>query len=137
MARILAIDFGLKRVGIAATDPLQIIANALDTVETAKLIPYLIQYIKREPVETIVVGVPIDLWGNDTHATESVKKCIELLKKTFVDIKIDTIDERYTTKMAQSTLIAAGVSKKYRRHKGNLDKVSATIILQDYLLWKK
>ena len=133
MPRILAIDYGLKRTGIAVTDPLKIIATALTTVESPKLIQFLKDYFKKEEVELIVVGEPKNWDESDTHATPLVKKLVEKLKKEFPQMPLKLVDERYTSKMAGDAIIEMGIRKKDRRDKSLVDKVAATIILQEYL----
>lgn len=133
MARILAIDYGLKRVGVATTDPLQIIATALQTVESHQIIVFLEKYMAHEPVEKIIVGMPSRLNGADSHITQKVVKFIEQLRQKFKGIEVLPHDERFTSKMALQSMIMAGVGKKERSHKPNVDMVSATIILQSYL----
>lgn len=132
MGRILGIDYGLKRVGLAVTDPLQIVASPLETVATSQILAYLQQYCQNEPVEAFVVGFPKNLDNTDTHATQPVRKFTDQLRKKF-EQPVYLEDERFTSKMALDAMIAGGTSKKYRRQKGNIDKVSATIILQSYL----
>jgi putative Holliday junction resolvase len=133
MGRILAIDFGLKRTGIAVTDPLQIIANAIDTIPTQEIFGFLEKYFEKEKVETIVVGYPLNLDDSPTHATAEVEKFIQRLSKKFPEIKVEKEDERFTSKMAVEAMVAGGMKKKDRRKKENIDKISATIILQSYL----
>ncbi|MDF2156965.1 Holliday junction resolvase RuvX [Algoriphagus sp. CAU 1675] len=134
MPRILAIDLGTKRTGLAVTDPLKILANPLETIETPKLLEYLKAYCSKEEVETLVLGLPIRLNGQDNEMTPRVLAMKEKLEKAFPDKKIELVDERFTSKMAMQSMIAMGSKKKDRREKsGNLDKVSATIILQSYL----
>ena len=134
MGRILAIDYGMRRTGLAVSDPLKIIANSLETVETKELLIYLKNYIAKETVESIVIGLPKNLSNQDTDATQAVRVFAEVLKSTFPLIPLHFYDERFTSKMAMQTLIAAGTTKKFRKSKnGNLDKVSATIILQDFM----
>ncbi len=134
MARALAIDLGTKRTGIAVTDVLKLIANPLETVATSKLWAYLEDYIKKEPVDTIVVGHPRSLDGSDTQMTQPALKLRQRLAQKYPDLKVVLVDERFTSKMALRTMIEMGSKKKDRREKaGNLDKVSATIILQTYL----
>lgn len=133
MSRILAIDYGLKRVGLAVTDPLQIIASALTAVEEKKLFAYLDAYLKKESVETIVVGFPLKNDGTETHATAPVKKFIPLLQSRYPSVKVVTADERFTSKMARQALVDMGMRKKQREKKENTDQVSAVIILQTYL----
>lgn len=133
MSRILCIDYGGKRTGIAVTDPLQIIATALTTVDTKELIPFLKKYIAQEAVELILIGEPLNLDDTATHATPLVKAAIVKLKKEFPSIPIQTVDERYTSKMASRAMIEMGMKKKDRRIKGNTDQIAATIMLQEYL----
>ncbi len=133
MGRILAIDYGFKRSGIAVTDPLKIIANSLTTVETQNIFTFLKEYFLKEQVECIVVGMPKKLDGTNTDTTKTIIWFVEQLKIQFPDQRIYSYDERFTSKIAMQTLISAGTSKKYRREKGNIDKVSAVIILQDWM----
>ncbi len=133
MPRILAIDYGLKRTGLAVTDPLKIICTALTTVESPQLFNFLKDYFKNETVELIVIGDPKNLDDSDTHATPLVKKVIERLKKEFPTIPIVAVDERYTSKMASRAMIDMGMKKMQRRDKSNIDKIAATIMLQEYM----
>jgi putative holliday junction resolvase len=133
MGRIIAIDYGGKRTGLAVTDPLQIIANALDTVETSKLFDYLKKYFATEQVDLIIIGDPRNWDDSDTHATPLVRKAIERLKKEFPNIPLETVDERYTSKMASQAMVEMGMKKKDRRVKGNIDQIAATIMLQEYM----
>jgi putative holliday junction resolvase len=133
MGRILAIDYGLKRTGLAVTDPLKIIASSLETVETKMLTEFLKAYVAKEPVETIVLGMPKNLNNQDTDTTQVVKQRKAELTKLFPDINIVYEDERFTTVMAHSVIMGSGINKKARRDKGLVDKVSATIILQSYM----
>ncbi len=133
MGRIIAIDYGTKRVGLAVTDSLQLIASPLTTVEEKKVLDFLKSYFAREVVETIVVGKPSRMDGNDTHASLPIEKFVNLLRKTFPNLKIEQVDERFTSKMAQRTLLEMGLKKKDRQKKENTDQVSAAIILQTYL----
>ncbi len=133
MARILGIDFGAKRVGLAVTDPLQIIATALTTVENKNALEYIQEYIKNNEVERILIGYPLDLRGNPTHATPLVDRFLIELSKRVGSIPIEKRDEAFTSKMAMKTLIDSGVKKKQRRDKKLIDQISATIILQEYL----
>ena len=133
MARIICIDYGGKRTGLAVTDPLQIIATSLTTIETKELIPFLKNYFQQEPVELILIGEPLNLDDTATHATPLVKAAIVRLKKEFPNIPIQTVDERYTSKLASRAMVEMGMKKKDRQVKGNIDKVAATIMLQDYL----
>lgn len=131
--RILCIDYGGKRTGIAVTDPLQIIATALTTIPTKELIAFLKKYIATEPVELILIGEPLNLDDSPTHATPLVQQAIKLLTKTFPNIPVQTVDERYSSKMAVRAMIDMGMKKKDRREKGNVDQIAATILLQEYL----
>jgi putative Holliday junction resolvase len=133
MPRILAIDYGLKRTGLAVTDPLQIISTALTTVETPQLFNFLKEYFKKELVERIIIGDPRNLDDSDTHATPHVKIVIERLKKEFPTIPVETVDERYTSKMASRAMIDMGMKKMQRRDKGMVDQIAATIMLQEFM----
>jgi putative holliday junction resolvase len=134
MGRILAIDLGTKRTGIAVTDPIKILANPLEMVETHKLVDFLQAYFKKEDVETIVLGFPKHLDGNPNEMTPKVISLRDRLSKLFPDKKLVFVDERFTSKIAMQSMIAMGSKKKDRIEKaGNLDKVSAAIILQSYL----
>lgn len=134
MPRVLAIDLGTKRTGLAVTDPLKMLANPLETIETSQLIEYIKSYSTKEEVDTLVLGLPIRLNGQDNEMTPKVMAMKSQLEKNFPDKKIELIDERFTSKMAMQSMIAMGSKKKDRREKsGNLDKVSAAIILQSYL----
>lgn len=133
MPRILCIDYGGKRTGIAVTDPLQIIATALTTIETKELIPFLEKYMKQETVELILIGEPLNLDDSPTHATPLVKAAIHSLKKAFPAIPVKTVDERYTSKMASRAMVEMGMKKKDRQVKGNIDQIAATLMLQEYL----
>ncbi|MDE3142741.1 MAG: Holliday junction resolvase RuvX [Bacteroidota bacterium] len=133
MSRIICIDYGGKRTGLAVTDPLKIIATALTTVETKELIPFLKKYFLQEQVELILIGEPLNLDDSATHATPLVKQAIIRLKKEFPTIPIQTVDERYTSKMASRAMVEMGMKKKDRQVKGNIDQIAATIMLQEYL----
>jgi len=133
MPRILSIDYGGKRTGLAVTDPMQIIATGLSTIESRELIPYLEKYLHAESVELIVIGLPKNWDESDTHGTPLVAAAIIKLKKAFPQIPIKTVDERYTSKMAKDAMLQMDMKKKYRRVKGNVDIIAATIILQEYL----
>ena len=134
MARVLCIDYGLKRTGIAVTDPLQIISTGLTTVDTHNLVPFLKKYVGEEMVELIVIGYPKNLDNSDTHATPLVDAIIMKLNKEFPQIPVKTIDERYTSKMAKQAMLDMGMKKKARRNKGTVDEIAATIMLQEYML---
>lgn len=133
MGRILAIDYGKKRTGLAVTDPLQIIATGLTTIPSQTLIPYLKKYFETEQVELILIGEPKNLDGSDTDATALVAECVRILKKNFPAMPLKQVDERFTSKMAFQTMIDSGLKKKDRQNKGLVDEISATIILQEYL----
>ena len=137
MARILAIDYGKKRTGIAVTDELQIIASGLTTVPTDELLEFLESYLAKEKVELFLVGEPKQM---DSSASESeilIKPFIEKLKNKFPTIAIERVDERFTSKMAFQTMIDSGLKKKQRQNKALIDEISATIILQSYLYSRK
>ena len=133
MGRIIALDYGKKRTGIAVTDALQIIATGLTTVDTQTLFDFLKEYISKEGVEKILIGDPLNLDGTETDSTAAVKHCIRRLKNTFPDIPIVTIDERYTSKLASKAMVEMGMKKKERQKKGIIDEVAATMMLQEYL----
>ena len=133
MARIICIDYGGKRCGLAVTDPLQIIATALTTVATKDLYTYLASYFANEPVELILIGEPLNLDDTPTHATPLVKKAIAELTKKFPTIPIITVDERFSSKNAVRAMVEMGMKKKDRRDKKNEDQIAATILLQEYL----
>mgnify|MGYP002135050086 FL=1 len=133
MARIICIDYGGKRCGLAVTDPLQIIATALTTVATKELYTYLTAYFLKEPVELILIGEPLNLDDSPTHATPLVKKAIAELTKKFPTIPIQTVDERFSSKNAVRAMVEMGMKKKDRQDKKNVDQIAATILLQEYL----
>ena len=133
MPRIISIDYGLKRTGLAVTDPLQIIATGLTTVESRNLIPFLRDYFAREQVEMIIIGEPRNWDDSPTHATPLVEKCIRELQKHFPSIPVKKVDERYTSKMAKDAMLEMGLRKKERRNKALVDEIAATIMLQEYL----
>lgn len=133
MARLLCIDYGLKRTGIAVSDPLQIIATGLTTIPSHELINFLKNYFKEENVEVIVIGEPKNLDDSDTHATPLVQQIIKRLQKEFPSIPIKKVDERYTSKMAKQAMIEMGMKKKNRRNKGTVDEIAATMMLQEYM----
>lgn len=133
MARILCIDYGGKRTGIAVTDPLQIIATGLTTVDSNELISFLKKYFLQEEVELIIIGEPKNLDDSDTHATPLVKEAIKKLQKEFPQIPIKTVDERFTSKMAKQAMIEMGMKKKDRKNKRTVDEIAATMMLQEYL----
>ena len=133
MSRILCIDYGKKRTGIAVTDPLKIIATALTTVETPSLVQFLKKYFTEEQVELVLIGEPKNLDDSDTHATPLVNQFIQKFKKEFPLMKIEKVDERYSSKMAVQSMIAMGMKKKERQKKENVDQIAAAIMLQEYL----
>ncbi len=133
MGRILAIDYGKKRCGLAVTDPLRMIANPLETVGSDQLMEYVKNYLASETVDIIVFGMPTDLQNNDTHVTQDVRNLIMTYRKMFPGVRIESIDERFTSKIAFDSMLASGLNKKKRAEKSRLDKISATLILQSYL----
>lgn len=133
MARILCIDYGGKRTGIAVTDPFKMIANSLTTIESKELISFLKKYFRQEEVELILIGEPKNWDETDTHGTALVKEAIKKLKKEFPQMPIETVDERFTSKLASQAMVAMGMKKKDRQKKGNIDQIAATIMLQEYL----
>lgn len=133
MPRILSIDFGGKRTGIAVTDPLQIIATGLCTVKTHELLPFLKEYFKKEEVETVIIGMPVNFDETATHATPLVQQFINSFKKNFPSIKIVEVDERFTSKMASRAMVEMGMKKKQRQNKAMVDEIAATMMLQEYL----
>ena len=133
MPRILCIDFGKKRTGIAVTDELQIIATALTTVDTQELYKFLLDYCAKERVEKFLIGYPLNLDDSPTHATSLVEQAIKSIQKRFPAIPIEKMDERFTSEIASIAMIEMGMKKKDRQHKPNTDKIAATIMLQEYL----
>ena len=137
MGRIIALDYGSVRVGIAVTDPGQIIATGLATVATNEIMDFLKGYIKKEDVESFVVGDPKHLNNTPAQSAEAAKMFVEALRQTFPLLPVHTIDERFTSRMALQAMIDGGMKKKDRRNKAMIDKVSATIILQSFMEMKK
>ncbi len=133
LARIIALDIGKKRTGVAVTDPLQIIATALDTVDTGELIGYLKKYMASEPVEKVIVGYPLNLDDSPTHATPIVEKFILKFGNVFPDMPVVKTDERMTSKLASTEIAGMGLKKKDREQKELIDAVSAVMMLQEYL----
>lgn len=133
MGRILAIDYGIKRTGLAVTDPLQIIATALDTVPSDQLLSYLKIYSAKETVDRFVIGMPRTLMNEDSETAPAVRKFIERLKQAFPDKPVHEVDERFTSSIAQRAMLEGGMKKKDRQVKGNVDKVSAVLILQAFM----
>ena len=137
MGKIMAVDYGKKRCGIAVTDELQIIASGLQTVETVELFPFLTGYFAQNRVEAIVVGLPIDLKGNLSEIEQEISGFIEKFKMEYPEIEVHRFDERFTSKMASFFISQSGKNKKKREEKGLVDKVSATLILQNFLEQKQ
>ncbi|NJX15744.1 Holliday junction resolvase RuvX [Tamlana crocina] len=136
MARILALDFGTKRTGIAVTDELQIIASGLTTVNTKELLSFLKDYLSKEQVELFLIGEPKQMDNTESESEKYIKPFIEKLQKEFPKIPIQRVDERFTSKMAVQTMIDSGLKKKQRQNKALVDEISATLILQSYLYSK-
>jgi len=136
MARIVAIDFGLKRVGLAVTDPMQMIATALTTVENADAITYLKDYLSKNEVECFVIGDPRQMDGTPSEVANHISNFIHKLKNAFPGMQVHKVDERFTSKIAAQSLFDSGLKKKQRQDKKLLDSVSATLILQTYLEMK-
>jgi putative Holliday junction resolvase len=133
LGRILALDYGRKRTGIAVTDPLQMIANGLQTVPTHELLAFLKQYVSKEKVDAFVIGMPKTLKNEASESQKYLKPFLGTLKKDFPEMKVYEIDERFTSSMALQTMIDGGMKKKDRQVKGTVDTISATIILQSFL----
>ncbi len=133
MGRIIALDYGTKRTGIAATDELQLIASGLTTVATKELLEFLKKYLTDESVERVLIGEPKQKDGKASDVEVHILKFIEQFEKLFPTMPISRVDERYTSKMAFQTMIDSGLKQKQRRNKALLDEISATIILQEYL----
>jgi len=133
MGRIVALDYGTKRVGIAVTDPSEIIATPLETIHSKDILEFLKIYNEQENIDSFVVGLPKKLNNTDTHATKPVRMFVRQLGKKFPGKEIHLCDERFTSKIAQQAMLEGGMKKKDRQNKANVDKISATIILQSYL----
>ncbi len=133
MSRVLALDYGRKRTGIAVTDPLQIIANGLETVPTHTLLVYLSKYMEREEVERVVIGLPKQMDNTPSESMRYIEPFVRRFKIQFPNTPIEYVDERFTSILAQRTILEAGLKKKDRQNKALVDEVSATIILQTYL----
>lgn len=133
MGRILSIDYGKKRTGIAVTDPLKIIATGLTTVETPKLMTFLKEYLTKETVEEVIIGMPTNMDDSDTHATPLVRHFIQAFQKHIPAVPIKEVDERFTSKMASQAMIDMGLKKKQRQNKALVDEIAATIMLQEYI----
>ncbi len=133
MGRILAIDYGRKRVGLAVTDPLQMIANSLTTIPSAEVMAFLEKYTQTENVELFVVGLPKQMNNEPSESMRYITPFVHLLKKRFPQIPVTMFDERFTSKLAHQTMLEGGLKKKDRQNKALVDQISATIILQGYL----
>lgn len=133
MARIMAIDYGKKRTGIAVTDPLKIIASALTTIESARIFTFLEEYLKKENVELILIGDPRNLDDSPTDLTADVKRIMGILQTKFPSIPLKPIDERFSSVMASRAMVEMGLKKSRRQEKGVVDQVAATMMLQEYL----
>ncbi|MBQ9525465.1 MAG: Holliday junction resolvase RuvX [Bacteroidaceae bacterium] len=133
MGRVLSVDYGVRRTGLAVTDPLKIIAGGLTTVETPQLMKFLQDYLKKEPVERFVVGLPKQTNGKDSDNLPRVRDFVNKLAKSFPGIPIDLWDERYTSVLAHQTMLQSGIGKKARQNKALVDEISATIILQGWM----
>jgi putative Holliday junction resolvase len=131
--RILSIDYGKKRTGIAVTDPLQIIANGLTTVETRNLEQWLMQYVASEPVERIIVGWPRQMNGEDSENMRRITPFVNRLRKLLPDIQVELFDERFTSVLAHRAMLEGGLHRKARQDRATVDEISATIILQDWM----
>lgn len=137
MSRILAIDYGKKRTGVAVTDILQIIANGLTTVATPELMGFILEYVEKEPVERIIVGYPKQMNNEDSENMKRIIPFVNQLKKKLPHIPVEFVDERFTSVLAHQAMIDGGLKKKVRQNKALVDEISATIILQSYLESKK
>lgn len=136
MPRILAIDYGIKRTGIAVTDELQIIASGLTTIPSETIIPFLKDYFSKENVSTVLIGEPKQMNGLPSESTPIIEKFVATFSSEFPEMKVIRVDERFTSKMAFQTMIDSGLSKKQRQNKGLVDEIAATILLQDFLTRK-
>lgn len=134
MPRILAIDYGIKRTGIAVTDDFQIIASGLTTIPSETIIAFLKEYFANEKVEKVIIGEPKQMNGQPSESTQIIEKFVTKFKTAFPEMKLDRVDERFTSKMAFQTMIDSGLKKKQRQNKALVDEIAATIMLQDYLL---
>ncbi len=134
MPRILAIDYGIKRTGIAVTDDFQIIASGLTTIPSETIVAFLKEYFAKEKVEKVIVGEPKQMNGQPSESAEIIEKFVIKFKSEFPEMKMERVDERFTSKMAFQTMIDSGLKKKQRQNKALVDEIAATIMLQDYLL---
>ena len=137
MARILAIDYGLKRTGIAITDEMQLIASGLTTIPSETVLIFLKDYFSKEKVEKVIIGEPKQMDGTPSESAVIIEKFILLFQKEFPQIPLDRVDERFTSKMAFQTMLASGLKKNQRKNKALIDEIAATIMLQDYLQYKR
>lgn len=137
MGRILALDYGRKRTGVAVTDSLQIIANGLTTVPSHELLSFLLDYMAKEQVERIVIGLPKQMSGEPSESMNYIRPFVVRLKKAFPDIPVEYVDERFTSALAHQAMLDGGLKKKERQNKALVDEISATIILQSYLESKR
>ena len=137
MGRILAIDYGRKRTGIAVTDPLQMIANGLTTVRSHELMDFIIDYVNRESVEKVIIGLPKQMDNTASESMKYIEPFVNLFKKKLPNTPIEFVDERFTSVLAHRTMLEAGLKKKDRQNKALVDEISATIILQTYLESKR
>lgn len=133
MGRVLSIDYGKKRTGLAVTDRLQLIANGLTTVDTTVLLDYIAAYVKAEPVERIIVGLPRQTTGEDSENMRRVTPFVNRLRKLYPEIPVELYDERFTSVLAHRAMLAGGLHKKARQNKALVDEISATILLQDWM----
>lgn len=133
MGRILAIDYGKKRIGIAVSDPLQMIANGLTTVSTMEIFPFLTNYFQKEKVDVVVIGWPMNMNNQPSEAMKYVKPFVSGFKRVFKSIPVELVDERFTSVLAHRTMIDGGLKKKARQNKALVDEISATIILQSFM----
>ena len=133
MSRILAIDYGRKRTGLAVSDTMQIIANGLTTVPTHELLDFIAGYVQKEPVERIIIGLPKQMNNEVSENMKYIEPFVRLLKKKIPEMPVEFVDERFTSVLAHRTMLEAGLKKKYRQNKALVDEISATIILQTYL----
>lgn len=137
MSRILAIDYGRKRTGIAVTDPMQIIASGLTTIPTHQLMDFLMKYVQQEKVERIIIGHPKQMNNEDSENMKNIVPFMNRLKKQLPDIPVELVDERFTSVLAHQAMLTGGLKKKDRQNKALVDEISATIILQSYMESRK
>lgn len=137
MSRIVAIDYGRKRAGIAVSDPMQIIANGLTTLPTNELLDFIAGYVQREPVERILIGLPKQMNNEASESMKYIEPFVRTLRKRLPEIPVEFVDERFTSVLAHRTMLEAGLKKKARQNKALVDEISATIILQTYLESKR